>query len=77
MTKAIDYGIVQLWIDGSKAGSPVDLFHEGVVPTGPVALGTHQLAAGDHTLTVEIVGTNPKAVPAYMFGLDQVLLHRQ
>jgi hypothetical protein len=42
-----------------------------------VALGTHQLAAGDHTLTVEIVGTNPKAVPAYMFGLDQVLLHRQ
>jgi hypothetical protein len=77
MTKAIDYGIVQLWIDGKKTGPPVDLFHEGVVPTGPVALGTHQLAAGDHTLTVEIVGANPQAVPAYMFGLDQVLLHRQ
>ncbi|MHB8955278.1 MAG: DUF2961 domain-containing protein [Pirellulaceae bacterium] len=77
MTKAIDYGIVQLWIDGRKAGPPLDLFHEGVVPTGPVTLGTHQLAAGEHILTVEIVGANPKAVKAYMFGLDQVLLHRQ
>ena len=68
LTKAVDYGIVQLWIDDQKAGSPIDLFHDGVVPTGPLAIGTHKLNAGDHKLTVEIVGANPQAVKAYMFG---------
>jgi hypothetical protein len=77
LTKAVDYGIVQLWIDGQKAGAPIDLYHDGVIPTGPLAIGTHKLAAGDHKLTVEIVGANPQAVKAYMFGLDQVLLHRR
>ena len=74
LTKAIDYGIVQLSLDGKKLGEPVDLFNNGVVPTGPIALGTHTLEAGPHRLTVEIVGTNPKAKPAYMFGLDYVKL---
>ena len=41
MTKAVDYGIVQLWIDDQKAGSPIDLYHDGVVPTGPLAIGSH------------------------------------
>jgi hypothetical protein len=77
LTKAVDYGIVQLWIDDQKAGSPIDLFHDGVIPSGPLAVGTHQLAAGEHKLTVEIVGANPQAVKAYMFGLDQVLLQRR
>ncbi|MBN2477267.1 MAG: DUF2961 domain-containing protein [Pirellulales bacterium] len=74
LTKAVDYGIVQLWVDGKKAGEPIDLFHDGVVPTGPIALGTYELAEGNHQLTVEIVGANEKAVKAYMFGLDQILL---
>jgi hypothetical protein len=74
LTKAIDYGIVQLYIDGQKAGTPIDLFHDGVVPTGPISIGRHTLAAGDHKLTVEIVGANPKAVKSYMFGLDSILM---
>jgi hypothetical protein len=77
LTKAVDYGIVQLWIDDQKAGSPIDLFHDGVIPTGPLAIGRHKLEAGDHKLTVEILGANPQAVKAYMFGLDQVLLQRR
>jgi len=77
MTKAVDYGIVQLSIDDKPLGKPIDLYHNGVVPTGPIALGKISLAAGDHVLTVEIVGANPSAVKAYLFGLDQVLLHKQ
>jgi len=74
LTKAIDYGIVQLSLDGKKLGEPLDLFNHGVVPTGPLDLGTHTLEAGPHRLTVEIVGANPKAKKAYMVGLDYVKL---
>ncbi|MFH1715937.1 MAG: DUF2961 domain-containing protein [Planctomycetota bacterium] len=70
LTKAIDYGIVQLYLDGEKLGKPIDLFNNGVIPTGELDMGIHQLDAGRHTLRVEIVGTNPKAVKKYMFGLD-------
>jgi len=73
-TKAIDYGVHQLSLDGKKLGSALDLFNDGVVATGPVDLGTHELAAGKHKLTVEITGANPKAVKKYMFGLDYVRL---
>jgi len=74
LTKAVDYGIVQLSIDGKKAGGPIDLYNDGVIPTGPISLGRFTLEAGDHKLTVEIVGANEKAVKAYMFGLDQIIL---
>jgi putative heme-binding domain-containing protein len=78
MTKARDYGIVQLLLDGKKIGSPVDLYNTpAVIPTGPVSFGTHELTAGKHRLTIEIVGANPKAVKAYMFGLDYVFAARQ
>lgn len=73
-TKAIDYGIVQLWLDGKKIGEPMDFFNDGVVPSGEVDLGTHDLAAGEHQLVVEIVGTDEKAVVKYMFGLDYIRL---
>jgi len=74
LTKAVDYGIVQFSLDGRKLGPPVDLYHHGVVATGPLTLGTHELAAGEHKLTAEITGANPAAVKAYMVGLDYVKL---
>jgi hypothetical protein len=74
MTKARDYGIVHLSIDGKKAGGPIDLYNDGVIPTDPpVSLGVHDLAAGEHKLTVEIVGANAKAAKSYMFGLDYLI----
>lgn len=74
LTKARDYGIVQLSLDGKKVGEPIDLYNPGVVPSRPIDLGTHELAAGQHKLTVEIVGANPNAVQSFMFGLDRVLV---
>ncbi len=76
MTKAVDYGIVQWSLDARKLGEPMDLYNPGVVPSGPVDLGLHQLSKGDHRLTLEIVGANEKAVKAYMAGLDYVKLQR-
>ena len=77
LTKGPDYGIAQLYLDGVKIGGPIDLYSKSVKATGLLALGTHDLAAGDHKLTVEIVGTNEKAIKSYMFGLDYVKLDPQ
>jgi len=74
MTKAVDYGIVQVYLDGRKLGEPIDLYNENVVPTGPMALGTLGLTAGEHTLTLEITGANIKAKQFHMVGLDYVKL---
>jgi putative heme-binding domain-containing protein len=71
LTMARDYGIVQLYWNNEKLGEPIDLFNEPqVITTGVLSFGTRELSAGKHQLTCEIVGTNPKAVKAYMFGLD-------
>ncbi len=70
LTKARDYGIVQLSLDGRKLGEPIDLYNPEVVPTAAIDLGQHDVQAGDRVLTIEIVGTNPQAVKSYMFGLD-------
>jgi len=46
LTKAIDYGIVQLYLDGEKLGGPIDLFNNGVIPTGVLDMGIHKLDKG-------------------------------
>jgi len=74
LTKAIDYGIVQLYLDGEKLGKPIDLFNNGVIATGVLDMGIHQLDKGEHKLRFEIVGANEKAVKNYMLGLDYIKL---
>ncbi|MCO6453860.1 MAG: c-type cytochrome [Pirellulaceae bacterium] len=75
MTKARDYGVVQLSLDGQPLGPPVDLFNSpDVITTGVVSLGTIELQPGKHRLAIEIVGAHPDAVKAHMFGLDYVYL---
>ena len=77
LTKARDYGIVSLSIDGQAIGQPIDLYNPQVIRSDAVALGTHRLEAGDHVLAVKIVGKNEKAAPGYMFGLDTLILAPQ
>ena len=71
LTKAPDYGIVQFYIDDVKSGEPIDLFNrDKVIITEELTIGKAHLTAGAHVLTVEMVGTNPEAIKAYMFGMD-------
>jgi hypothetical protein len=74
MTKAPDYGIVQVTLDGKSLGAPIDLYATGVVATGTLDWGEHPLTAGQHSLGLEITGANPQAVKAHMVGLDYVRL---
>ena len=72
LTKARDYAIVQLSLDGRAAGGPIDLYNPQVIAGGPIVLGIYDLSAGQHKLMVEIVGANAKAAKSYMFGIDRV-----
>jgi len=75
LTKAVDYGIHQLAVNGARAGEAIDLYHRGVVPTGPFDLGPFELKEGANELSVTCAGTNPRANPKnHMFGLDYILL---
>ena len=72
-TKAVDYGIVQLSLDGKAIGQPFDGFNNGVVPSGKIAYGTVELAAGKHQLKFELIGKNPAATGFYA-GIDCLTL---
>lgn len=75
LTKARDYGIVQVTLDGQRIGDPVDLFNApDVITTGVLKFGEHDLKSGAHRLGIEIVGANPNAQKSYMCGLDFVRL---
>ncbi|MFT5130513.1 MAG: putative heme-binding domain-containing protein, partial [Rhodothermales bacterium] len=74
LTKARDYGIVQLALDDRPLGERIDLYDTKVTTTGVLGFGNHRLIAGDHSLTATITGTNPTAVASYMFGIDLLRL---
>ena len=48
---------------------PIDLYNDGVVPTGELDLGTLELTAGEHKLSVEITGANEKPSRTTCSGL--------
>ena len=74
LTQAADYGIVQLYLDDQKLGEPIDLYHNGVIPTEVLSFGPFDLTAGEHRLSAEILGANEQAVKSYMLGMDYVKL---
>jgi hypothetical protein len=69
-TCARDYGIVQLAIDDQPLGEPIDLYEPKVVTSGVLKFAIPRTDAKSHTLTIEIVGANPKAAKAHMVGID-------
>ena len=72
-SKAHDYGIVTLAWNGGTATSPIDLYEKDAVTITPeLSLGVFDLGPGTSSLAVEIVGENPAATKAWMFGLDYI-----
>ena len=76
LTKAPDYGIVQLKLDGVKVGGQIDLFSTWVGVTPPIPLRDLELTAGEQTLTVTIVGKN-KESKGTRVGIDRVILEKK
>lgn len=76
LTKAVDYGQVEMRLDGRKVGSTFDGYHEGVIPSGPVDLGTMELSSGAHRLQFTVTGKNAQAT-GYLVGVDAIQLQPQ
>lgn len=75
LTKARDYGVAQLALDGKNVGNPIDCYSPTVTNTDEISLGTSDLDAGRHVLRATIVGANEKAKNAigagsHIFAID-------
>jgi hypothetical protein len=68
LTKAADYGIAEVSVDGGNKVT-FDGYVASGVSTQRVDLGAATLAAGKHQLTVTVTGKNPAATN-YLVGVD-------
>jgi hypothetical protein len=79
LTRYPDYGQVQVSIDGTPLGDPIDLCNpvsEGpkLIVTGPIELGTFEPGPRAPLLRFELVGANPQATaPGTYFGFDAIV----
>lgn len=74
LTRARDYGIVQLSLDGSPLGGPIDLYDPEVVTTGVLTFPDILMKKGEKALTIKVTGANPQAAKSFMVGLDYIRL---
>jgi hypothetical protein len=75
LTKSWDYGIHQPVVNGKDVGDTLDLYTPPPFRPFPVDLGELDLHAGDNTIGLRCIGTNPAASPVnHMAGIDYVLL---
>ncbi|MCP4707047.1 MAG: DUF2961 domain-containing protein [Planctomycetes bacterium] len=73
LTKASDYGVVKIGVNGATVIEQLDLYNPQV--TGEeIVLGWCEVKQGANRLEVTIVGANKAALKRYMFGLDYLLL---
>lgn len=76
LTKASDYGRFRLAVNGKAVPGEIDLYNDGVAPTGPISIGNLTLKAGDNEIRITNTGKNPLS-KGYLFGLDCVVLKKQ
>ena len=76
-TRAQDYGIIRLHLNGEPLQPLVDGYDRGVVPTGPISFGRVPLRAGTNELVVELLGKDARSAGyslGYLVGIDGFLL---
>jgi arylsulfatase A len=79
-TRAKDYGIIRLYLNGLPVGNFIDGYAEGVEPTGPVAFGTHFMSQGTAELVIELIGKDSRSggySNGYLVGIDGFLLRKK
>jgi hypothetical protein len=72
LTQAPDYGIIQLYLDGSPLGIEFNGYYAEGVRAVEVDLGSRVINEGEHILTVKIMGADANAKPGNMAGIDWV-----
>ena len=76
LTKAADYGIVTVALNGKQLDGEIDLFSDrGVMPTDAVDLGVVELRKSGDVLRVSVVRANERSGPPhFQFGIDGIRL---
>ncbi|OYW77891.1 MAG: hypothetical protein B7Z37_01990 [Verrucomicrobia bacterium 12-59-8] len=78
LTKAKDYGIIEVALDDKPVATAWDGYNgPKVIHSDELDWGVHELSAGEHVLTFTISGKHADAVPRYMVGLDYVRLEKK
>lgn len=78
-TRARDYGIVRLYVNGRPIGPLLDGYAPRVEPTGAVSFGRATLRPGVNELVVELVGKDVRSAgyaDGYLVGIDGFLLRK-
>jgi hypothetical protein len=70
LTKAVDYGIIQLYLNGIPVSKKVNCFYKTGVTPFQIELGTHLLSEGENIFSVKITGADKFAKPGNMVGID-------
>lgn len=76
-TRARDYGVIRLHVNGEPAGALMDGYGSRVGPTGAISFGQVELRAGVNELVVELVGKDVRSAgysDGYLVGIDGFLL---
>ena len=76
-TRAPDYGIVQLSVNGQPVQPLVDGYSARVEPTGPVSFGVLPMRAGPNEVAVDLLGKGERSAgysDGYLVGIDGFLL---
>ena len=76
LTKAPDYGICEILLNGKQVKTDVDLYDRKVILAPSTDLGQFELEAGPQKITLKLTGANPKAKKfrgsRYLLGLDYI-----
>ena len=78
-TRARDYGIVRLSVNGKPLGNLMDGYAPKVESTGPVSFGWVELQKGTNELVLELVGKDVRSAgysDGYLVGIDGFLLRK-
>jgi len=68
-TRAPDYGVVRVKLDGQALGDMIDTYAPLVLPSGPIVLAAQEFDGGEHELTFEAAARSSDAT-GFNFGLD-------
>lgn len=74
MTRAPDYGQLQIEVDGTPAPVGFDGMSPGVVQKGPTQVGSFAMQAGQHRISFMISGKNAQSTGFYA-GIDRLRLY--
>ncbi len=78
-TRAADYGIVSISMNGRQMGDLMDGYNDTVAASGPISFGKVRLATGSNHVSIALLGKDARAAGysgGFLVGIDGFLLRK-